>query len=303
MKALVTGSTGFVGKHLIRHLEQPVAVGRSMSKIRSCLGDVEARIWDPAKSVEPELFSGVDTVFHLAGESVFAGRWNTKKKEQIRASRVDSTRKLVTALAEMPKRPGTLICASAIGYYGDCGDEILRENSRAGQDFLAAVCQEWEKEALRAKKYGVRVVCVRTGVVLGADGGALPQMLPPFKMGVGGRLGDGQQYMSWIHIEDLVGIMLYAARTETVRGPVNGVAPTPVRNQDFTRLLASVLHRPALLPVPRLFLNLLLGEFASVLLASQRVLPEKILAAGYHYIYPDLAIALENVLTKEPLAE
>lgn len=195
MKALVTGSTGFVGTHLMRRLDQPVAVGRSLEKIRQRLGQVEARVWDPGRSVEPALLAGIDTVFHLAGESVFHGRWNAAKKEMIRASRVDATRRLVDGIATCAQPPKVLICSSAIGFYGDRGAEKLIESSAPGHDFLAGVCEAWEREALRAQEFGVRVVCVRTGVVLGKGGGALAQMLPLFRMGLGGWLGNGHQYI------------------------------------------------------------------------------------------------------------
>ena len=296
MKALVTGSTGFVGTHLMRRLDQPIAVGRSLEKIRQRFGDVEMRLWDPDRSVEPSLLAGVDTVFHLVGESVFNGRWNAAKKEKIRTSRVDSTRRLVDGIASCAHPPKTLICSSAIGFYGDRGAEKLTEGAAPGHDFLAGVCEAWEDEALRAQRFGVRVVCVRTGVVLGRGGGALAQMLPLFRMGLGGRLGNGHQYMSWVHIDDLVGIMLYAARQAEINGPVNGVAPEPVTNRAFTVTLARVLHRPAFFPIPRFILKLILGEFATVLLSSQRVLPEKISQAGYRFIFAELKDGLDDLL-------
>lgn len=297
MKALVTGSTGFVGTHLMHRLDQPIAVGRSLEKIRQRFGRVEARLWDPGRPVEPSLLAGVDTVFHLAGESVFNGRWNAVKKETIRASRVDSTRRLVDGIASCAQPPKTLICSSAIGFYGDRGAEKLTEASAPGHGFLAGVCEAWEREALRAQDFGVRVVCIRTGVVVGRGGGALAQMLPLFRMGLGGWLGNGQQYMSWVHIDDLVGIMLYAAGQDGLSGPVNGVAPGPVTNREFTRILAQVLHRLAFFPVPGFVLKVILGEFATVLLASQRVLPEKISQdAGYRFVFPALKEALEDLL-------
>ena len=296
MKALVTGSTGFVGTHLMRRLDQPIAVGRSLEKIRQRFGQVEARVWDPSRSVEPSLLAGVDTVFHLAGESVFHGRWNAAKKEKIRASRVDATRRLVDGFASCAQPPKVLICSSAIGFYGDRGAEKLVESSAPGHDFLAGVCEAWESEALRAQELGVRVVCIRTGMVLGKGGGALAQMLPLFRMGLGGCLGSGRQYMSWVHIDDLVGIMLHAAEQESISGPVNAVAPEPVTNRDFTRTLAQALHRPAFFPVPGFILKLALGEFATVLLASQRVVPEKISQAGYRFIFPALKEGLDDLL-------
>lgn len=296
MKALVTGCTGFVGTHLMRRLAEPIAVGRSLEKIRQRLGDVEARVWDPGRAVDPSLLAGADTIFHLAGESLYDGRWNPAKKENIRASRVESTRRLVAGIASCAERPRTLVCSSAIGFYGDRGAEKLSESSAPGHGFLAEVCMAWEREAMRAEEFGVRVVCVRTGVVLGKAGGALAQMLPLFRMGLGGRLGSGHQHMSWSHIDDLVGIMLHAAEQEGISGPVNGVAPVPVTNREFIRILAQVLQRPAIFPVPAFVLRLALGEFASVLLASQRVMPEKISQAGYRFVFPTLNEGLADIL-------
>jgi len=252
--------------------------------------------WDGSGKIEPSFFDGVDAVFHLAGESIFHGRWNTQKKERIRASRVENTRHLVDIISQAENKPKTLICSSAIGYYGSQGDEKLTEHSAPGNDFLAQVCMDWEKEALRAEDYGVRVVLIRTGVVLGADGGALAQMLTPFKLGVGGRLGSGRQYMSWIHIDDLIGTMLYARENTNLRGAVNAVAPNPVTNSEFTHTLAKALHRPAILPAPGFALKILLGEFANILLGSQRVVPEALQKAGYNYTYPGLKEALKDLV-------
>lgn len=203
-------------------------------------------------------------------------------------SRVDGTRTLVSSLARLEpgRRPLTLISSSAIGYYGSRGDEMLTESSLPGNDFLASVCQRWEEEAMKAEELGIRVVTLRTGVVLDKDGGALAKMLTPFKLGLGGRLGNGRQYMSWIHINDLIGIMLHAARNQEVRGPINAVAPNPVTNREFTAALASALHRPAILPVPGCILKAAIGEFATVLLGSQRVMPDKASDTGYKFIYP-----------------
>ncbi len=296
MKSLVTGGTGFVGRHLVAQLARPVVAGRNPKKIRHLFGEIESRVWNSTGAIDPGLFDGVDAVFHLAGESVAKGRWNTAKKHQIRFSRVESTRQLVAALGRMDRPPRTLVCASAIGYYGDRGAEWLSESASAGTDFLAGVCQEWEQEAARAAEFGVRVVSVRTGMVLGRDGGALQQMLPLFRLGLGGWLGNGRQYLSWIHVQDLVGIMLRAAQDQTLQGPVNGVAPGAVTNRELTRILARVLRRPALLPVPALALRLILGEFASVLLGSQRVRPDKALAAGYVFAFPELKQALADIV-------
>ncbi len=296
MKTLITGGTGFVGQHLAKRLPEPIIAGRSVEKIRHLFANIEVRKWDGATDVEPSFLDGVDTIYHLAGESIFHGRWNDAKKERIRASRIDGTRHLVDIIAKAEEKPTTLICSSAIGYYGSRKDEKLTENSAPGDDFLAKVCRDWEKEALRAEEYGVRVVLIRTGVVLGDDGGALAQMLLPFKFGLGGRLGNGRQYMSWIHIDDLTAIMLYATENKNLRGPINAVAPNSITNSEFTNALATSLHRPAFLPVPGFALKVVLGEFANVLLGSQRVVPEVLQQAGYAYTFPDIQTALKNLL-------
>jgi uncharacterized protein (TIGR01777 family) len=296
MRCLVTGGTGFVGRHLVRRLERPVVTGRNVHKIKRLLGDVIPCQWDSRAPLDRSAVEKMDAVFHLAGESVFNGRWNAARKQQIMDSRLLGTRNLVAALTGLDRPPAVLVCASAIGYYGDRGNDPLSESSAAGTDFLARVCQAWEEEARQAEKSGIRVVSVRIGVVLGRDGGALPQMLLPFKLGLGGRIGSGRQFMSWIHIDDLVGILLHAATRSDMRGPVNGVAPQAVTNREFTATLAGILRRPAFLAVPATVLRVTLGEFADVLLGSQRVAPEKILRAGYTFTYPGLKDALRNLL-------
>ena len=296
MRCLVTGGTGFVGKHLIQKLENPVVLGRNPQRINQQLTNVEARQWSPGKPIDPRVFDGIDTIFHLAGEPVYKGRWNAAKKKRIRESRVEGTRSIVQALEKLAQPPKTLICSSAIGYYGSRGDERLTESSAAGNDFLAKVCIAWEEEARNLEKSGVRVVSVRIGVVLGKDGGALEQMLLPFKFGLGGRLGNGRQYISWIHIDDLIGIMLYAASNEKIKGAVNVVSPQPVTNRDFTSTLADALHRPAFLPVPGIALRITLGEFAEVILGSQKVIPEKVIQSGYTYLFPELPAALADLV-------
>lgn len=295
MKALITGGTGFVGRHLAERIPESIIAGRNLKKIHDIFNNREARQWDGSRDTDPSFLNGVDTIFHLAGESVFQGRWNEEKKERIRASRIEGTRNLVDTIAKAKNRPTTLICSSAIGYYGARGEEIITEKSTAGDDFLARVCMDWEKEAMRAQEYGVRVVLIRTGVVLGDGGGALAQMLLPFKLGLGGRLGSGRQYMSWIHIQDLTGIMLYAMNNSDLQGPVNAVSPTPVTNREFTRALAKAVHRPALLPVPGFLLQAALGEFATVLLSSQRVVPNSLQETDFIFAFPELGAALANL--------
>ena len=296
MKSLITGGTGFIGTHLISRLDSPVVLGRNPDRIRKVLKGVEARQWNPAGEIDPAVFAGVDTVFHLAGEPVFNGRWNSEKKERIMRSRVEGTRTLVRALHRLDDRPRTLVCSSAIGYYGSRGDEMLTESSLPGNDFLATVCQRWEEEAMKAEELGIRVVTARIGVVLGADGGVLAKMLILFKLGLGGRLGNGRQYMSWLHIDDLIGLLLHAAQNTEVRGPLNCVAPNPVINREFTAALAAAVHRPAILPVPGCVLKAALGEFAAVPLSSQRVMPDKAIRTGYSFSYPFVQGALQAAI-------
>lgn len=296
MKTLITGGTGFVGRHLAARIPDSIIGGRNVKKIHHLFGNREARQWDGSKNIAPSFLDGVDTVFHLAGESIFQGRWNEEKKERIRASRIEGTRHLVDAIVKAENRPTTLICSSAIGFYGARGEETITEKTPAGNDFLAQVCMDWEKEAMRAEEYGVRVVSIRTGVVLGANGGALAQMLLPFKLGLGGRLGSGRQYMSWIHIQDMTGIMLYAMNNTDLRGPLNAVSPNPVTNREFTHALAHALHRPALLPVPGFILQAALGEFATVLLSSQRVVPGVLKQTDFNFGFPDIGAAFRDLV-------
>jgi uncharacterized protein len=293
MKILISGSSGLIGTatttalksdgHNVVHLVRPGKTAQA--------GDVQ---WDPMRAtVDVAGLEGVDVVIHLSGAGIADGRWTEERKQLLRSSRIDTTRVLVDSLSRLKQKPRLLIVASAIGYYGDRGDEILTESSTTGTDFLALVCRDWEAEASRAAERGIRTVMLRTGVVLSGKGGALPKMLPPFKLGVGGRLGSGQQWMSWIAIEDVVGIIRHTIANERVSGPVNVVAPNPVRNEEFTRLLAGMLHRPAILPAPAFVLRLAMGEMAdAVLLSSDRVKPEQILAAGYKFRFEILEPAL-----------
>jgi uncharacterized protein (TIGR01777 family) len=300
MKALVTGATGFVGPRLLRLLDQPVVLSRNAERARRALGSLAGPIfrWDPLQGPPPpEAFEGVDVVLHLAGESVAEGRWTAAQKARIRDSRVLGTRHLVQGVSRAEVRPRVLVSASAVGYYGDRGDEELTESASPAHDFLADVCVAWEEEARAAEQFGVRVVTARTGIVLGAGGGALGKMLTPFKLGAGGPLGNGRQWMPWIHVADLARLYVHAAETSAVRGPMNAVAPHPVRNTDFTKALARQLHRPAFMPAPYFGLRLLFGEFAEVLFASQRVIPQVALDSGFRFDFPDIAAALREILT------
>jgi len=298
---LVTGATGFIGKALCTRLKEQgqvfTALSRRPERAKALLPGVkEAWRWRPRLEPAPQAaIQGAGAIVHLAGESV-AGRWNKEKKRIIRDSRVIGTRHLVEAIGEAKSKPSVLVCASAVGYYGNRGDEELTEEAGPGSDFLAEVCQAWEAEARRAEDHGVRVVMLRNGLVLGRGGGALQQMLIPFKLGLGGPVGSGKQWMSWVHIDDVVGIILHAIQQAALRGPVNATAPTPVRNREFTETLADLLRRPALLPAPAFGLKILLGEFADVLLASQRVLPKRIQGAGYGFRYAALEAALGAIV-------
>jgi uncharacterized protein len=253
--------------------------------------------WEPPTgSIDLAGLEGADAVVHLAGASVAGGRWTAARKEVLRRSRVDATRHLVAGLVQLKNKPRAFISASAIGYYGNRGDEILTETSMPGKDFLAQLCRDWEGEAVKAEHEGIRTVILRFGIILGAHGGALQQMLRPFRLGVGGRLGNGLQWMSWITLGDVVAVIHYAIRGDLVRGPVNTVAPNAVTNTEFTSVLASALHRPALFPAPRFALKLGLGEMADGLLASQRVKPGKLDAMGFAFRHPQLKEALASIL-------
>jgi uncharacterized protein (TIGR01777 family) len=301
MKALVTGATGLVGRRLVRELDGAAVLGRDPTRARDKLGDVNAFAWQPDAGPPPvEAFAGVDVIFHLAGEPVAEGRWTAAKKRAIRESRVEGTRNLVNTLKSLEKRPAVLVVASAVGFYGDRGDEELLEDSAPASTFLAEVCVAWEAEALRSRDLGLRVATARTGIVLSPDGGALPRMLPPFRLGLGGQLGNGRQWMPWIHVDDVVGLLLHAARTEAVDGPMNVVAPNPVTNKVFTKTLGKTLRRPTLLPVPRFGLRAAFGEMSQILMASQRALPRVAQNTGYGFRYPELRPALDACLGKDP---
>lgn len=297
MNVTLTGATGFIGTRLVERLRAGGHELRVLARSpRPAQTGIRYFVWDAmSQPLPPESLDGANAVIHLAGEPVFQ-RWSAEAKQRIRDSRVNGTRRLVEALSTASPRPEVLVSASAIGYYGDRGDQVLTEASRPGKGFLPEVSVEWERAAELAESLGIRVVRLRTGIVLGRSGGALKQMLTPFRLGAGGRLGSGKQWMSWIHLEDLVGIILFAVANGTASGAFNGTAPEPVRNTEFTQTLARTLHRPAILPVPRLGLRLLFGEFASSLTESQRVLPKAAESAGYRFQFPKLDSALEDLL-------
>jgi uncharacterized protein (TIGR01777 family) len=297
MRALVTGATGFIGRRLVGRLDTVIVLSRNPDRVRGTLPKADVHRWDPMAGPPPaEAFRGVEVVFHLAGEPVAEGRWNAAKRARLRDSRTIGTQHLVQGLEASSERPKVLVSASAVGFYGSRGDEVLEETAAPGNDFLADVCKAWEAASQPARASGVRVVNPRIGIVLGQGGGALAKMLTPFKLGVGGRLGSGRQWMPWIHIDDLVGLLLHAANHSEIEGPMNGAAPNPVTNREFTSTLARALHRPAILPAPAFALKLALGEFAEVLLGSQRVSPAVAERTGYVFQYPELAGALRAIL-------
>lgn len=296
MKALVTGATGLVGKRLVSALDGEVrALTRERAKGEKALPGARIFEWDTRGPVPEQALDGVDAVFHLLGEPVGEGRWTEEKKKRIRESREGSTRALVDSIARMPeeRRPRVLVSASAVGIYGDRGDEVLTEKSALGEGFLATVCKEWETQAKKAEALGMRVVSVRIGVVLAKDGGALAKMLPLFKAGIAGPLASGAQWMPWLHVDDAVGLLVHAAKNESIHGPMNACAPEPVTNKEFTKAMGAFVHRPAIIPVPKIALKALYGEMGSVVLASQRVVPERALTSGYVFRHTGLREALE----------
>ena len=300
MNITVTGATGFIGNRLVHELLQAGHSIHALGRKRNTGLPQAVRFseWRSTEAEPPsESLATADAIVHLAGEPV-AQRWTPEAKQRIRSSRVDGTRNLVTALSKQARRPQVLVCASAIGYYGSRGDEVLTETSPPGRDFLAQVVVDWEQAARQAETLGIRVVPLRFGVVLGKDGGALPKMLPPFRLGLGGRLASGQQWMSWIHVEDVIGLIRFALENATARGPMNATSLHPATNAEFTQELAAALHRPAIFPVPRFALNLLFGEMAEVIVGSQRVLPKAAQTAGFQFQYPELRQALVGLLSE-----
>jgi uncharacterized protein (TIGR01777 family) len=294
---VISGASGLIGAALVPFLTTGGHRVTRLVRSRARTGET-AVFWDPASgTLDAARLEGADAVVHLAAENIAASRWTTATKACIQESRVRGTRLLCEALARLRQRPAVMICASATGYYGDRGAELLDEGSSAGSGFLADVCRQWEAASAAAAESGIRVVHLRIGVVLSASGGALAKLLPPFRLGAGGRLGSGHQWMSWISLDDLLGVILHAVRTETLRGPVNAVAPHAVTNREFTTTLGRVLARPTVVPVPAVAARLAFGQMADeVLLASTRLSPERLLASGYVFRHPDIEGALRHTL-------
>jgi hypothetical protein len=302
MKILVTGATGLVGTALVAALAREghtvFRLVRSSTKTTGGTVGTFDVAWDPETGNLGGAAVGAEAVVNLGGASIVAGRWTDARKKILRTSRVDSTRALITALGKMNPKPDVLVSASAVGFYGNRGDEILTEDSAPGNDFLGNLTRDWETEALRAEQFGTRVVLARFGIILASEGGALPEMMLPFKFGVGGRIGDGKQWMSWATLEDVVAILRLSLIKGELRGPINVVAPQPVRNADFVKELAKAMHRPAIFPAPAVALRLAMGEMAdALLLSSQRALPQKLTREGYSFASGNLKDALETVFS------
>jgi uncharacterized protein len=293
-RILVSGVSGPIGAALLPSLRSN---GCSVVRLVRGTATGEDQIaWDPSVPIAPHTVSGFDAVIHLAGESIF-GRWTAGKKSKIRDSRVVGTFHLASALAQAEDKPRVFVCGSAIGYYGNRGDELLREESAPGTGFLAEVCQDWEEATTPAVQADIRTVHIRTGIVLSRKGGALGAMLTPFKLGLGGRTGNGQQWMSWIDVRDMVGAIHHILKNDLLQGPVNLVAPKPARNAEFVKTLASVLSRPAILPLPAFAVKLALGEMGEeLLLGSQKVEASRLISSGYPFRYRELRASLESVM-------
>jgi uncharacterized protein len=301
MKILVTGATGMVGTALARALARDghmvCRLVRPETKTEGGAKGTFDVAWNPETGQLGGAAVGAEAVVNLGGASIADGRWTAQRKKHLQSSRVDTTRALVAALAKMNAKPDVLLSASAIGYYGNCGDQILTENEPAGNDFLSGITKDWEAEALRAEQFHTRVVLARFGIILDKKRGALPKMMLPFKLGVGGKIGTGKQWMSWVALEEVVEILRFALNHRELRGPVNVVAPNPVTNAEFTENLAHALHRPAMFPAPAFALRLALGEMAdALLLGSQRVVPQKLLNTGYKFRNASLSETLGHLI-------
>ncbi len=293
MNILITGGTGFIGSALSRDLRD---AGQSVVvTTRRQTDSSEMLTWNPPELIPPDIISNFDAVVNLAGESIASGRWTMARKARLVSSRIDTTRALVQSMKDAGPGPEVLLSASAIGYYGPHGAEYVTEKTPPAQDFLADLCKAWETEALKAEEAGARVVLIRTGVVLGEGGGALAQMMIPFKLFIGGHIGSGEQWLSWIHMDDEVGIIRHALENGSVSGPVNMTAPDPVTNKEFSSALGKALGRPSWLPVPGFVLKIALGELGQIALTGQRVIPEKALETGYEFKYPEVNGALKDI--------
>ncbi|MDZ4833943.1 MAG: TIGR01777 family oxidoreductase [Candidatus Melainabacteria bacterium] len=296
MNVLISGSRGLIGSEITPRLKKN---GHQVSRMVRSAKDATASdfVWNPMTGEVTGDLTGIDAFIHLAGESIASGRWTDEKKKQIRESRIKGTTLLSETIAKLDSPPKVMVCASAIGFYGDRGSEVLDENSPVGNGFLAELCKEWEEATAPARQSGIRVVNARIGVSLSPKGGALSKMLLPFQMGAGGNVGDGRQYMSWISIDDVAQAIVFCVENDSVSGPVNLTAPEPVPNSTFTKALGAVLSRPTIMPMPAFMARTLLGEMADeLLLSSAQVMPKKLLAAGFVFEYPEIEGALRHVI-------
>ncbi|MFT5302159.1 MAG: hypothetical protein ACI814_002973 [Mariniblastus sp.] len=299
MTILLTGGTGFVGRELIDKIEDCVLTSRNATRAQQKLEVDPSRIiqWDPENEpLELSDKSHFTAVINLMGDSIAEGRWTSSKKLRIRNSRVEGTRKLVDALLARETLPSVFVSASAIGIYGDSGEDVVDESHPHGSGFLTDVCEEWEAETTRLSERGVRVVCMRIGLVIGSQGGVIGKLAPIFRWGIGGPLGNGKQWMSWIHVQDLVSQILWTIKTEAIQGPLNATSPNPVRNREFTQSLAKAVGRPAFIPVPKFGLRIGVGEFANSLFFSQRVVPKLSLEHGFQFRFNHIDEAIQDVL-------
>lgn len=299
MKVVISGATGFVGQTIVKQLlaagDEVIVLTRNVAKAAISLGSsCKYYQWDDVNNLPPlEAFEGVDGVINLMGESI-SKRWDEDQKKKIHQSRINGTKRLVEAIEQVKNKPKVFVSASAVGIYGNRGPEEINEGSNVADDFLAKVCKDWENEANKARNHNCRVVIIRTGVVLGREGGALEKMLPIFKLGLGGPVGSGKQYMSWIHVEDLASMYIEALKNNSLKGVLNGTAPYPSTNGDFSKLLGKVLRRPAFLPAPSFALHVAFGEMSQILLEGQKVLPVKFKEHNFRFRYPTLEMALKE---------
>lgn len=302
MNVLITGGTGFIGHALAQHLSRlgysVTVLSRNPDKVAAICGPGVNALGD-LKLLKAE--DAYQVIINLAGEPIFDARWTEARKKLIRDSRINLTEQLVDSIERMAAKPDLLISGSAVGYYGDQGDAVLTEQSVPRPDFSHQLCADWEQAAQKAEQFGVRVCLIRTGLVIAGDGGLLKRMLLPFRLGLGGRLGSGRQWMSWIHREDWIAIAQAMISDHSMQGAYNATAPNPVTNREFTQTLAYCLNRPALLPVPARLLKTLLGEMSELVLGSQRIIPERLLAQGFEFQYPDLVSALKQALIKQEM--
>jgi uncharacterized protein (TIGR01777 family) len=295
-RVLVSGSSGSIGAALLPSLQADGFAVMRLVRTSKAAPRKDQIVWDPSRPLSPDVVSSFDAVIHLAGETI-VGRWTDAKRRRILDSRTQGTGHLAEAAAKAAQRPRVFISASAVGYYGNGGDRTLREDSPSGEGFTAEVCRQWEAATQPAAEAGIRTAQMRFGVVMSAEGGALPKMLPPFRMGLGGRLGNGRQWWSWVSVQDVVGAIQHVLKNDALQGPVNTVAPNPGTNAEFTRTLAAVIKRPAIFPMPAFAVGLIFGEMGKELfLFSQRVEPAKLIASGYRFQHPDLRKALEEIL-------